>query len=314
MDDRGNIAVCSALCLLPSHVFQGSESMTHLLRSWMFAPAHRQKMVDKSMGLELDAAILDLEDGTPLDEKVAARGLLKEAIKGPAGGPQRYVRVNTLASGLQADDVDAVAGPGLNGIVLPKVESPKDLAPVADALDQIERTSGLPECSTRLVAMIESPAAVLRAAEIASASHRLVALMFGGEDYALEMGMFSVMGAGGSDQAYARSAVAVAAASRGLVAIDRIFVDFRDPDGLRSDALKGRELGMSGKSLIHPDQIPVVHDVFSPSAEDTAFAREVVEAYDAAGADHTGPIAVNGRMVDAPVIERARRVLSMVGK
>lgn len=282
------------------------------LRSWMFVPAHRQKMIDKSLDLDLDVAIIDLEDGTPTGEKETGRQLVAEALDRPVGGPLRYVRVNTKASGLQEGDVRAVTRRGADGIVVPKVESPDDLKDIIDLLDQEEAGAGLTPLSIGMVAMIESAASVIRAPEIASASVRLTALMFGGEDFALDMGMFSVKGAGGSEQAYARSAVAIAAASRRLVAIDRIYVDFRNPDGLREDAVRGREFGMSAKSLIHPDQIAITHDVYSPSDEDVAFAREVVEAVDAAGEDHAGPIGVQGKMVDAPVVERARRILAMV--
>ena len=153
--------------------------------------------------------------------------------------------------------------------------------------------------------MIESAVGLVQAPAIAASSPRLVALMFGAEDFAVDLGLFSFRE--GGLMAYARSALVVAAASAGLEAVDKVYVDFRDPDGLARETQAARELGFSGKTLIHPAQIETVHRVFRPTDDEVESARRVVEAFEAAPGE--GTMAVDGQMVDLPVVKRARWIL-----
>jgi citrate lyase subunit beta/citryl-CoA lyase len=278
------------------------------LWSWMFVPGHRRRMLEKALGLRLDVAIFDLEDGVPPAEKEAAREGIAAALAHPPGGPLRFARVHPAGSPVVEADLDAVVRPGLDGVAVPKVERLEEVLRVDAALREREERAGMPPGCIRLLAMIESARGLLQAPAIAASCPRLLGLMFGAEDFVLDLGQLSVQPAGVDDLLYARSAVVVAAAAERLQAIDRIYPDFRDPAGLRGDTVQARRLGFTGKALIHPDQIPVVHEIFRPTPEEVAYARRVVEAFEAAGG---GAGVVDGRMIDRPIAERARRVLEL---
>jgi citrate lyase subunit beta/citryl-CoA lyase len=198
-------------------------------------------------------------------------------------------------------------------LVLPKVEHPDDVLQVGELLSEQEAAAGLPDGGVRLVAMIESARGLLQAPAIAAGSPRLIALMFGAEDFMRDLGMLTVRPQETDDWLYARSAVVIAAAAARLAAIDRVYLDVHDPEGLRRDALQARRLGFTGKALIHPAQIDVVEEVFRPTPEEVAYARRVVAAFDAAEATGAGATLVDGRMVDRPVVERARQLLEALG-
>ena len=280
-----------------------------IMRSWMFVPGHRQKMIDKARGLELDAAVLDLEDGVPPAEKDAARKLVGEAIREWRPGPQCFVRTDAAESQAIEADLDAVVRPGLVGVVLPKVDKADDLRKVDKMLSDREKRVGMDPGAIRLIAILESTRGVIVAPEIAAACTRTAGLLFGSEDFALDLGLLTVEQAEAGQMLYARSAVAIAAASQGLQAIDRVFLDVTDAQGLRADAAKGRELGFTGKALIHPNQIGVVHECLDPTPQQLEHAQRVVDAFDKAKAQGDGSTTVAGQLVDLPIVEKARRVL-----
>lgn len=275
------------------------------LRSWLFVPGHRQKMIDKSPGRGSDALIYDLEDAVPPGERNAARAMVGAALDAADEGPRRFVRIHGAGHGAMEADLRAMVRPGLEGLVLPKVDRPEDVLSVDRFLTERESEAGVPTGSVRLAAMIESAAGLLQAPAIAASSPRLVALMFGAEDFAVDLGLFSFRE--GGLMAYARSALVVAAASARLEAVDKVYLDFRDPDGLARETRAARELGFSGKTLIHPAQIETVHRVFRPTDEEVESARRVVEAFEAAPGE--GTMAVDGQMVDLPVVMRAQWIL-----
>ena len=279
-----------------------------LLRTWMFVPGHRQKMVDKALKLGQDATILDLEDGVPAAEKALAREAVA-AVLGQGGNKALYfVRIHQCGSDEMAADLDAVVRPGLDGLVLAKVEGVDDVLQVDAKLRQLEKAGGLQLGHVQLLATVESARGLTRAPSIAAACPRLMGLMFGAEDFALDLGLF----AGSADDfLYARSALVVAAASQQLQAVDRVCPDFRDSAGLQQDALQARQIGFTGKALIHPDQIEIVDQVFQPTAAEIEGARRVVQAFEEAEAAGRGAVALDGQMVDLPVVERARRLLAM---
>ena len=283
-----------------------------VMRSWMFVPGHQQRMIDKAYGLKLDVAMFDIEDGVPPGEKNTARAMMPETLARPSGGMLRFVRIHPAGTKEIEVDLPAVIGPGLDGLTLTKVNCPEDVLAVGAILDEREEAAGLQGGSVRLLATIESARGLIQAAAIAASSPRLVGLMFGAEDFAMDLGMFNVRQGEAGDFLYARSALAVAAASEGLQAIDRVYTEIRNPTGLENDTRLARDLGFTGKALIHPAQIEVVEKVFRPTDAEVEYAQRVVEAFEAAEADGAGAVAVDGQMVDLPVVERARRVLQLI--
>ena len=285
-----------------------------IMRSWMFVPGHQQRMIDKAYGLKLNVAMFDLEDGVPPGEKDTARAMMAETLDRPSDGMLRFVRIHPARTKEIEVDLPAVIRPGLDGLTLTKVNCPEDVAQVSAILDAREAQMGLERGSVRLLATIESARGLIQAAAIAGSSPRLVGLMFGAEDFAMDLGLFNVRQGEAGDFLYARSALVVAAASEGLQAIDRVYVDIRNPAGLEQDTRLARDLGFTGKALIHPAQIEVVERVFCPTDAEVEYARRVVDAFEAAEAEGAGAVAVDGQMVDLPVVERARRVLQLVSE
>ncbi|MGH2490377.1 MAG: HpcH/HpaI aldolase/citrate lyase family protein, partial [Candidatus Limnocylindria bacterium] len=222
------------------------------------------------------------------------------------------VRIQRALSDAGEADLDAIVRPGLDGIVAPKVRRAEEIAWLADELDARERRATIAEGKVHVIASIESAAALIDAPRIAASSKRLIGLMFGSEDFALDLGLPTKREGEAADLLYARSATVVAAASAGKLAIDGIWPDIEDAAGLRVDSLRARRLGFSGKTLIHPGQIAVVNEIFSPTAAELDDARRVVRAFDEALARGDGAVALDGQMLDAPVVDRARRVLRVI--
>jgi citrate lyase subunit beta/citryl-CoA lyase len=286
------------------------------MRSLMFVPAHRERMVARALGLAefgasaLDVAILDLEDGVPSASKDEARRAIADVLARPSqGGPLRFARIQRALSDAGEADLDAVVRSGLDGIVAPKVRRAEEMAWLDDALETRERRMRIAPGAIRIVASIESAAALVDAPRIAAASERVIGLTFGSEDFALDLGLPTKREGEAAEMLYARSATVIAAASAGKVAFDGIWPDIDDAAGLRADSLRARRLGFAGKTLIHPGQIAVVNEVFSPSDAEVDEARRVVRAFDEALGRGNGAVALDGQMLDAPVVDRARRVL-----
>ncbi len=276
--------------------------MELLARSLLFVPGHRARMIEKALAMrELDVAILDLEDGVPPGEKDAARRLVAEALGRPSA-PGRFVRTHRALSDAFVADVEAVR-PGAAALVLPKVERAEEVILAADLLAE----RGLAEVA--LVPSIENARGLLRAAEIAAASPRVAGLMFGGEDYASGLGLPDER----ADEAllHARSAVVVAAAASGLDAFDSVWTDIADLDGLAAHSAQARRLGFAGKTCIHPSHVAVIDAAFTPASAEAERARRLVAAFDEGVRGGVGAISFEGRMVDRPVVERARRTLRL---
>lgn len=281
-----------------------------MIRSWLFVPGHRQKMIDKSPGRGSDALIYDLEDAVPPNEMEAARIKVGAALDAAHEGPCRFVRIHGAGHGAMDADLRAVVRPGLEGLVLPKVDRPEEVLTVDRSLTELESAAGMTPGSVLLAAMIESATGLIQAPAIAVSSPRLAALMFGAEDFAVDLGLFSFRQ--GGLLTYARAAMVVAAASAKLEVVDRVYVDFRDPAGLARETHAAREIGFTGKLLIHPAQIETVHRVFCPTEEEVESARRVVAAFEASPQE--GTMAVDGRMVDLPVVKRAQWILRSAPK
>ncbi|HZT08157.1 MAG TPA: CoA ester lyase [Chloroflexota bacterium] len=288
------------------------ERKLELLRSFMFVPGNSEKMTSKALGLRnLDVAMFDLEDGVPHARKAEGRALLPSVLGQPPGGPRRWVRINAIGTENMQADLEAVVREGLEGLVLPKVETAEDVRVVERYLDEHEVGAGLARGSVGIVAAIESARGLLNAPAIAAACPRMVGLMFGAEDFGLDLGLPTNREGEARELLYARSAVVVAAASAHVQAIDGVWPDFHDEQGLRADAIQARRLGFSGKSTFHPGQIDVINEVFTPTEADAAYARRVVDAFEEAEATGAGAVALGGQLVDRPIVERARRVLEL---
>ena len=291
---------------------------TKLLRSWMFVPGHRQKMIEKSFGLtNADAVMLDIEDGVAPAEKDAARQQIASSLDAiaqqgaSARTPARYVRINAVGHERMFSDLGAVVRPGLEGLVLPKVDSPGQVDTVEVVLDRKEPETGIPRGSIRLLVAIESPRGLFQAQEIAAASPRVIGLIFGAEDFGKEMGLPLRREGEARDLLYARSAFVCSAAAVGVQAVDGVWPDIQDAEGLKTFALQSRRLGFTGMSAIHPSQIDAINAAFTPSAEEVEYCRKVVQAFDEARSRGEGSIAFGGQLIDLPIVERARRTLAL---
>jgi citrate lyase subunit beta/citryl-CoA lyase len=287
------------------------------MRSLLYTPGHRAALVDRVLdgGLATtpDVALLDLEDGVPPGEKENARRVLSQAIAPARGRALRFVRIASGTGDAARADLAAVVRPGLDGIVASKTGQVKDLAAIDEILRDRERAAGLAQGSVRVIAAIETAAGLLEAPRIARGP-RVGALMFGSEDFAADLGLPAHREGEASELIYARSAVVVAAAAAGVLAFDGIWANFKDEAGLRADALIGRRLGFSGRQCIHPDQVAIVNGIFSPGADEIEHAQRVVSAFEQGIAGGLGAVALDGEMLDAPVVDRARRTLRMAGR
>jgi citrate lyase subunit beta / citryl-CoA lyase len=284
------------------------------LRSLMFVPGSRQRMLDKALGLgNLDVALFDIEDGVAPAEKPTARELIAELLARPAGGPARFVRINGVGSGAERIDADLplVIRPGLAGLVVPKVERPDEIHWISEYLERREPEVGLSPGSVGLIAAIESAIGLVNAPAIAACSPRLIGLMFGAEDYALDLGLPPNREGEARELIYARSAMVNAAASAHIGSFDGVWPDIHDFDGVRRDAIQARRLGFTGKTTFHPGQIDIINDVFSPTEAEADNARRIVAAFEEAQARGDGAVAFGGQLLDLPIVERARGVLRM---
>jgi citrate lyase subunit beta/citryl-CoA lyase len=284
-----------------------------LLRSWMFVPGHRQRMIDKALGLNADAIMLDIEDGVAPNEKDAARKNIAESLgrEKTAGAPARYVRINAIGHARMDADLEAVVRPGLEGLVCPKVDTVEEVKTVDAILNEREPRNKLAKGAVKLLIAIESPRGLLDAPAIAAASARVVGLLFGAEDFGREIGLPTVREGEARDLIFSRSAMVVAAASAHVQAIDGVWVDLNDPAGLTVFAKQSRRLGFSGMSCIHPAQVDAINATFSPTAEEIDYCKKVLQAFEEANARGDGSIAFGGQLIDRPIVERARRTIEM---
>ena len=284
-----------------------------LLRSLIFVPGNRANMLQRALDFGADIVMVDLEDSVPPAEKPAAAALAAEwTPRLRAAGRRVMVRLNALDTGLTAEELAAVVSPDLAGVSIGKGGSGWDLRQVDQLLAPLEAKAGIPPGRIRVIPWIETALAIVNVYEMATASPRIAGIAFGGEDYTNDMGVIRTDF--GAECYYARSAVAVAARAAGVAALDGPFVGFRNPDGLRQDAAAARQMGYTGKFAIHPAQIDIINETFSPHPDDIAYARRVVAAWDEAEAAGRGSLSIDGRMVDVPVVKRAQNLLALVAE
>jgi citrate lyase subunit beta / citryl-CoA lyase len=278
------------------------------LRSLLFVPATNPRRMEKAVASAADAVIIDLEDAVAVAEKPAAREAAAQFLQSLPPRPV-FVRVNALSTSFCFDDVLAVAPANLHGIILPKVESALHVGILDWLLAQIETKSGKPASSIEILPILETAQGIAASGEIARASSRLRRLAFGAVDLALDMELDLDDESGPIAQA--RFALALASRQAGLEGpLDTAFVDIANLDRLRASAIRARAMGFQGKMCIHPAQIDTVNAVFTPSEAELERARRIVAAFEQAEASGAAAVAVDGVMVDYPVVAKARRILA----
>ncbi|MGC9529798.1 MAG: aldolase/citrate lyase family protein [Candidatus Bipolaricaulaceae bacterium] len=277
-----------------------------LRRSRLYVPGNNARILAFADTFGADCLLLDLEDSVPPAEKEGARFLVRRALATMRfGGAELWVRVNPLDRGGE-DDLRVVVGGCPHGICLPKAESPVQVAQLAGLLYELEGRCGLP-WRLWIMPVLESPRGVWSAFEIAQASERVVCLAFGAEDYTLEVGCDRSWEA----LLWARSQIVAAAKAAGVAASDTVFPDVEDEAGLLAEARRAKQVGFDGKGAIHPLQLDGLHRAFAPTAAEVEWAGRVVRAAREAEERGLGAAAVQGKMVDRPVLARARRVLAL---
>lgn len=287
--------------------------MTYL-RSLLFAPANHARHAGKALSGSADGAILDLEDAVAVAQKPAARAAARQLLEGRAASyPRAYVRINALSTPFAYDDLHAVVCVGLDGLVVPKVEAPEQVAIVDWFLSQLERERAIPARSIEIVPIIETAAGLLHAQRIATASPRLKRLSFGAGDFSLDTNMTWTVGHEGL--LWARIQMVVISRAAGLAPpLDTVFADLADTEGLAAEAAQAKRLGFGGKTCIHPRQVEVVNAVFTPSAEEVEQAQRIVEAFEQAVASGVASLQVDGQFVDYPIAEKARRIVELAAR
>ncbi len=281
---------------------------TMILRSLLFVPGHRARFYEKLAELRPDAVILDLEDAVPPVAKPVARQMVRDRLGGPLlTGLHVFVRVNAVGTSFFRDDIRGVTAAGLDGVLLPKVETPDQLREANMLLAQGELEVGLPLGTVRLIPVLETVRGVLRAEQLARETPRVLAVAFGAEDFTLDLGVHR--SGDGLETRYPRAVVALAARAAAVQALDTPWTDIGDPAGLLRETREARQFGFTGKQAIHPSQVAIVNQVFSPTDEEVAGAHRIVEAYAVAVARGEGAILLDGKLIDVPMVERAQRLL-----
>jgi citrate lyase subunit beta / citryl-CoA lyase len=276
-------------------------------RSLLFVPVTQRRFVDGAARRGADAIILDLEDSVALSEKDRARTLVPEAAATVSrGGADVVVRINRPLR-MAVRDIEASVGPGVLALALPKTESAEHVRLLAEIVAEVEAERGMAAGVTRLIAMVETAAAFFRIAEIAGADPRLCALNLGAEDFATSAG---ILPAAETLQMPKQTAV-FAARAAGIMPLGFIgtVAEFHDLDGFRETIRRSRRFGFIGASVIHPSQVAILNEEFRAGAAEIDHASRVVAAYDKALAEGVGAVTVDGRMIDVPVVERARLLL-----
>ena len=280
-----------------------------LYRSFIFVPGNRENMLERAKSFKADVIMVDLEDSVPPGEKVTARDIAKDWVPTlRREGHRVMVRVNSLDTGLTRSELENLVSPSLYGISLGKVESKWNILDVDRMLRAIEPLAGVEPGLIKIVAWAETASALVDARDIAASSSRVIALAFGAEDFTNDMGI--ERSDAGDEVQVPRSLVPVAARAANVASLDSPFVAFKDPDALRADAQRARQMGYTGKHAIHPAQLDIINEVFSPAPDEVAYARRIIEAWDKAQAEGRGSLAMDGRMVDVPVVKRAQNLLA----
>jgi len=283
--------------------------MTNLFRSLVFVPGNNPRFLEKAKSLPADIVCFDLEDSVPDKEKDNARTLISKKLKERKDFKSSvFVRTNSPHSGKIPNDLKKVIQKGLDGIVIPKVDSAKDLKKIEKIISSLEKKRKMKKI--RIIPSIESSLGVINCYEIASSSKRIDAIVYGIFDLLNDMKIEYTKG-NPIGAKYSRYKVPVAASAAGVNAIDGIWQEIKNKKGLEDDCKLGKELGYSGKSIIHPDQISITHKIFFPNASEISWSKLVVKEYEKSTKKGTGAIVVDGKMIDEVHYKRAKALLEL---
>ncbi len=276
-------------------------------RALLYMPGDDWKKITKSLTLGVDSICMDMEDGAALNRKAEARATIARALRElDFGKSEKLARINNIGSGFEQQDIEAVLPYRPDGIVIPTLEALEQDQWARESIETAELARGWPVNSIRMLVGVETARGILNLKEIAS-HPRLDGVIFGGEDFAASVGATRTPEA--TELLYARLAVVTACAAYGLQAIDIVSIDFRNPELVRAEAEFGAKLGFSGKQIIHPAQVEPVQTAFTPSNDAIAYARRVVETFEAHQAEGKGAYELDGKMIDLPLLKNAQKVL-----
>jgi len=271
-------------------------------------PGDDRRKIEKATTLGVDCICMDMEDGTALSRKAEARAVISKAMKElDFGTSERCIRVNSIGSGFEKDDLASALAARPDSIVVPKIETAEQVKWVSEKIESYELSNKLNIGSIRLLVGVETAKGILNLKEIAEADKRLEAIIFGGEDYAASVGAVRTKLA--TELLYARQATVAACAANDLQAIDIVYIDFKDTEGLRVEAQEGAGFGFSGKQIIHPNQVQITQEAFTPSDDAIAYAKRVIETFESSQKEGKGAYALDGRMIDMPLLKNAQKVL-----
>ena len=278
-------------------------------KSWFFIPGSKDKFLAKAPELKADVIIFDLEDSVVPDEKDEAREKIKPWLNNKDISAKKFVRVNEVNSTFFIDDIRELINENLDGFVLPKTNNTDDIKILDYLITTFEKQNNLKLNQIKIVPLIETSSGLLNAHTIASVSSRIEAMAFGAEDYMLDLGIPN-----DSNQSllHARSTLVATSSAAGISQpIDSVFTDFNNENGLKEASKLSRNFGFQGRLVIHPKQIEIVNSVYAPTTAEIEEAEKIVNAFKSSIDDGEGAIEVDGKMIDPPVYERAKKLLNM---
>lgn len=282
----------------------------HARRALLYMPGDDMRKIRKAATLGVDCICMDMEDGVALNRKSEARHTIVEALQTiDFGASERLARINAIGSGFEEEDLNTVLPARPDGIVIPKVGHADQIQFVSRKIAAFEEKMGWTIGGICLLVLVESAAGVVNLGQIAASDPRLQAIIFGAEDLAGDIGATRTRA--GWEIFYARSAVVTYAAANEMQAIDMVFIDFNDAEGLRRESEEGARMAYSGKQIIHPNQVDPVQDAFTPSPEAIAYAQRIMQAFEENQRAGRGAFALDGKMIDAPIMKAARRTLAL---
>jgi len=280
----------------------------HSRRALLYMPGDDRRKIEKATSLGVDCICMDMEDGVAINKKAEARAVIAQAMKKlDFGRSERCIRINSVGSGMEKDDLAAALATNPDAIVVPKIESAEQVKWVSEHIETYELSSNRSIGGIRLLVGVETAKGIMNLRAIAEADKRLEAVIFGGEDFAASVGALRTKAA--TELLYARQAVVTGCAANDLQAIDIVYIDFKDAEGLRVEAEQGAGFGFSGKQIIHPNQVSVVQEAFTPSGSAIEYAKRIVESFESSQKEGRGAYALDGRMIDMPLLKNAQKVL-----
>lgn len=283
--------------------------MMRLRRTCLYIPGNNAAMLQHSPVHGADSVLMDLEDAVAVSEKDSARFLVRAVLKNlNFGKTEKVVRINPISSPFFKDDLEIIIPSKPDSIRLPKVEQEEDVIILSSILDALEKKHDIESGSIEIHPLIETARGVENAFSIARSSPRVTAISIGGQDLTADMGIKKTDE--GEELHYARTRIVMAGKASGIDVLDTVFADVNDEEGLRKETMMIKTLGFSGKAVINPRQIIVVHKVFKPDPKDVQRAKRIIKAYEEAVSQGKGVFSIDGKMVDAPVVKRAQIILN----